>query len=197
MHQYQDLISIFKQTFYAKYKTVLVKGDAEPVYLPASEQCPHNQIIFAHGYYASALHEIAHWCLAGEKRRLLEDFGYWYIPDGRNSEQQKAFEQVEVKPQAIEWAFCMAAKKTFYVSADNLNGSGGSDTQLFQQRVEEQVALYCEHGFPKDAQLFIEALAEFYHTNAKLTLADFYYGKTQSPILLTKMFTQSREYNEI
>ncbi|GAM69307.1 transporting ATPase [Vibrio sp. JCM 19236] len=26
------------------------------------------------------MHEIAHWCVAGPKRRLLEDFGYWYEP---------------------------------------------------------------------------------------------------------------------
>ena len=45
----------------------LIKGEDEPIYLPASETCKFNQIIFAHGYYASALHEISHWCLAGSE----------------------------------------------------------------------------------------------------------------------------------
>ncbi len=36
---------------------------------------------------------------------LLPDLGYWYAPDGRIEEQQALFEQVEIKPQAIEWLF--------------------------------------------------------------------------------------------
>jgi len=196
MHHYQDLISIFHQTFYAKYQTKLVRGDSEPIYLPATEKGRDNQIIFAHGYYASALHEIAHWCLAGSERRLKEDFGYWYLPDGRNNEQQKVFEQVEIKPQAIEWAFCMATNKTFYVSADNLNGES-ADTHSFTEQVIKQVAIYCEQGFPKDAQQFINALAEFYHRDNKLTLAHFIYGKDQKT-LLTKMASNKEHVsNEI
>lgn len=53
--------------------------------------------------FNSALHEISHWTIAGKERRLLADLGYWYAPDGRTREQQALFEQVEVKPQAIEW----------------------------------------------------------------------------------------------
>ena len=79
-HHYQDLMQLFDSTFGAMYNTHLVKGGDEPIYLPSNEQCDFNQIIFAHGYYASALHEISHWCLAGAERRLLEDFGYWYLP---------------------------------------------------------------------------------------------------------------------
>ena len=43
--------------------------------------------------------------------------------DGRDEEQQKAFEQVEVKPQAIEWAFSIACDFKFNFSLDNLNGA--------------------------------------------------------------------------
>ena len=89
IHAYQDLIIIFNQRFANEFNTRLVKGEDEPLYSPASESCDYHQIIFAHGYYASALHEIAHWCIAGEERRLLEDFGYWYQPDGRNEQEQK------------------------------------------------------------------------------------------------------------
>ena len=69
-----------------------------PIYLPADAAHPRHRIIFARGFYASALHEpeIAHWCIAGEQRRLLElittDYGYWYEPDGRDAITQAAFE---------------------------------------------------------------------------------------------------------
>jgi hypothetical protein len=171
-HHYQDLISIFADTFFEQYNTRLIKGGDEPLYSPANNSCGYHQIIFAHGYYESALHEIAHWCRAGDKRRLLEDFGYWYIPDGRNEKQQQKFEQVEVFPQAIEWAFNVAAKKKFISSADNLNGYQ-TDTSAFKDKVYRQVAVYLEQGFPPRAQLFIDALANFYHTQLPLTLSQF------------------------
>ncbi len=171
-HHYSDLIRLFEQSFYRRYNTKLIRGDDEPVYLPANEQCSYHQIVFAHGYYASALHEIAHWCLAGEARRQLEDFGYWYVPDGRNAEQQKSFEQVEIKPQAIEWAFCVAANKRFNVSVDNLNGEEG-DTDGFKRNVYRQVKYYLQEGFPARAQEFIEMLAHFYQVSLPLTIEQF------------------------
>ncbi len=81
---------------------------------------PYNVILFAHGYYSSALHEIAHWLVAGEARRKLEDFGYWYEPDGRSAERQREFESAEIKPQAIEWVLATAAGFRYFASADNL-----------------------------------------------------------------------------
>jgi elongation factor P hydroxylase len=173
-HNIEDLIELFSATFFADYNTRLIKGDLltgdnEPVYLPASEACSYHQIVFAHGYFSSALHEIAHWCIAGKERRLKEDFGYWYEPDGRNEQQQKVFESVEVKPQAIEWAFCIAANKKFNVSADNLNGAE-ADTQAFKVGVLKQVEHYLEHGFPQRAQQFIDALSAFYETSSSVSL---------------------------
>jgi len=172
LHNYQDLIALFNQEFSQRYNTRLVKGDDEPWYLPANKQCNYHQIIFAHGYYASALHEIAHWCIAGEKRRLLEDYGYWYEPDGRDQQQQIAFEQVEVKPQAIEWAFCLAAQKKFNVSADNLNGYE-ANTQDFRKAVYQQALNYVREGFPARAAQFIKALADLYHSAYPLTSEQF------------------------
>ncbi len=172
LHNYQDLIRLFNQEFSETYNVRLVKGDDEPLYLPANDNCSYHQIIFAHGYYASALHEIAHWCIAGEERRLLEDFGYWYEPDGRNEQQQKAFEQVEIKPQAVEWGFCVAAQKKFNVSADNLNGYE-ADTQNFKKAVYQQAIIYIEQGFPPRAQQFIKVLAGFYQTPYPLTKEQF------------------------
>ena len=178
-HNYQDLISLFEQVFFEQYNTRLIKGGDEPLYSPADEQCPYHQIIFARGFYASAFHEIAHWCQAGEERRLLEDFGYWYIPDGRNEKQQKKFEQVEVYPQAIEWAFNVAARKKFHTSADNLNGFQG-DISGFKAKVYQQVLFFIEHGFPPRAQTFIEALAAFYKIKLPLVAEQFAYEAPSS-----------------
>ncbi len=83
-------------------------------------------------FFNSALHEISHWSIAGDKRRLLPDLGYWYAPDGRTAEQQALFEQVEIKPQAIEWLFATAFGRKFRVSLDNLTGEGG-DRQPLQR----------------------------------------------------------------
>ena len=102
-HDYNDLIRLFNSVFLDHLNTELLLGGDEPIYLPSSEERQHHQIIFARGYYASAMHELGHWCIAGEARRLLEDYGYWYQPDGRSAEVQAAFEVVEINPQAIEW----------------------------------------------------------------------------------------------
>lgn len=174
-HNYQDLIQLFQQSFFKEYNTRLVKGADEPLYSPANEQCEYHQVIFAHGYYSSALHEISHWCQAGKERRLLEDFGYWYNPDGRNEEQQKTFEEVEVIPQAIEWSFNVAAQKKFHTSADNLNGFQ-SDSAAFKKKVYQQVLLFLKTGFPPRAEHFIKTLADFYQTAYPLSAEQFQYS---------------------
>jgi elongation factor P hydroxylase len=172
-HHYQDLISIFNSTFFTTFNTQVVKGDDEPIYLPAGKNIPYHRIVFAHGFFASALHEIAHWCLAGPERRLLEDFGYWYLPDGRDQVQQAKFEQAEIKPQAIEWALCIACNCNFDVSVDNLNGTGESDRFSFKSNVRAQVNKYLTLGFPPQAQTFIAACARFYDTRLPLTIEQF------------------------
>src|SRR5690554_1910006 len=125
----------------------LVKGDFEPEYFPADSNGP-ARIQFAHGYFNSALHEISHWTIAGDQRRLLPDLGYWYAPDGRSKEQQALFEQVEIKPQAIEWLFAKAFGRKFRVSLDNLTGEGG-DGSSFKDNVYAQLQAY----FKGDAKL--------------------------------------------
>ena len=79
-HKLEDIITIFNQCFEEEYNTRLVKGGDEPIYIPANDEVPYNAIYFARGFYSSALHEIAHWLVAGKERRKLEDFGYWYEP---------------------------------------------------------------------------------------------------------------------
>lgn len=171
-HHYQDLITIFNDCFFAQYNTLLVKGEDEPLYLPADEKRPHSELFFAHGFFASALHESSHWLIAGEKRRQLVDFGYWYLPDGRSSEEQELFQSVEIKPQAMEWILSKAAGSRFRVSIDNLNGSE-ADTNAFKEAVYQQVKVYCEKGLSERAKKFRNALCHFYGTSQDLKAEDF------------------------
>lgn len=171
-HQLEDIIRIFNQCFEQEYNTRLVKGGEEPIYLPANEDRLYHAIYFARGFYSSALHEIAHWLVAGKARRQLEDFGYWYEPDGRSEQRQRDFERVEVKPQAIEWILATAAGFRYFASADNLNGNAG-DTRPFKQAVYEQVKIYAEKGLPKRAEILRKALCAFYGTEDKIDLTKF------------------------
>ncbi len=173
-HHYQQLIDIFDRCFGDEFHTQLVKGDDEPIYLPADSENPKHRIIFAHGFYASALHEISHWCIAGADRRQRVDFGYWYCPDGRSEAKQKEFETVEIKPQAFDWLFCAAAGYPFNVSCDNLEGTFLPDRIAFQRQVHEQVMTYLAEGIPARPARFIEALQLFYKT-APLTPETFPY----------------------
>jgi elongation factor P hydroxylase len=160
----QDLIRLFNGQFEHSLNTVLVRGDDEPVYLPADAEHPQHRIIFAHGFFASALHEISHWCVAGAKRRTQVDFGYWYKPDGRTAEEQALFESVEVKPQALEWMLSVACGHRFHFSADNLSAEIGA-SRGFEARVQRQVLHYLEVGLPSRAGLLVEAFRAFYGTD--------------------------------
>ncbi|SIO92959.1 elongation factor P hydroxylase [Vibrio spartinae] len=164
VHRYQDLINMFNRTFAERYQTRLVSGDDEPIYLPADDSVPYHRIIFAHGFYASALHEIAHWCVAGPERRMLEDFGYWYEPDGRTREVQAAFELVEIRPQAYEWILSVSADFPFSVSCDNLNGDFEPDRLQFMAKVHDEVMQILRQGLPERVGLLADELRNFYQT---------------------------------
>lgn len=156
------LIVLFNALFEPTWRTCLVRGDDEPLYTPARDASDVHRIIFARGYFASALHEISHWCIAGHARRQLEDYGYWYIPDGRDIDQQAAFEQAEVKPQAIESLLAEACGRRFHVSVDNLEGDAEVDRAAFAARVHEQAVRYREEGLPRRAAVLCQALKAFY-----------------------------------
>lgn len=171
-HHYQQLIEIFDRCFADDFQTRLIKGDDEPVYLPADETSPWNRVVFAHGFFASGLHEISHWCIAGAERRKLVDFGYWYCPDGRDEATQNQFEAAEIKPQALEWLFSVAAGFPFNVSCDNLDGDCEPDRIAFQRKVHAQVMTYLEQGIPARPARLIAELQAFY-TTPPLTAALF------------------------
>ncbi len=163
-HTPEDIISIFNQTFYSSYNTLLVRGEDEPIYLPADENVDYHRIIFAHGFFASAMHEIAHWCVAGPERRLLEDFGYWYEPDGRTAEVQAEFEKVEIRPQAYEWILSVSAGFPFSVSCDNLNGDFEPDRLSFMTKVQQEVVNILEQNLPVRVAMLSNALQSHYQT---------------------------------
>jgi hypothetical protein len=158
---YQPLIALFDQCFGERYNTYLVAGGDEPVYLPADRKNPSSRVVFAHGFFSSALHEVAHWCLAGKERRRQVDYGYWYAADGRDAQQQQAFESVEVKPQALEWILSKSCQHRFKLSVDNLSGEA-TDPRPFKQAVHQQVLLYCQRGLPQRAEIFRRSLCAYY-----------------------------------
>jgi elongation factor P hydroxylase len=171
-HDITNLITLFNNLFIKNYNTELVCCQDEPIYLPADHVHPHHRIIFAHGFFASALHEIAHWCVAGKERRLLEDFGYWYEPDGRSAERQAEFEKVEVKPQALEWIFSVSAGFEFHFSADNL-ALNNQPSKAFKLAVYRQVEQLFTNGLPKRAQMWSDALNNHYRNNNPIQLSEF------------------------
>ena len=152
------LIALFN-TLFADQEVILVRGTGEPEYFPAKDNQP-ARIEFAHGFFQSALHERSHFFIAGEQRRQLSDFGYWYAPDGRTAAQQQAFERVEIKPQALECLFSLACGRNFRVSQDNLFADFDTSTSTFVHDVYQQAKAYIAepHTLPRDAKTLLQAL---------------------------------------
>jgi hypothetical protein len=159
-HQARDLEKIFERAYFADYNTRLCGGGAEPEYIPAQNTVSINQLVYREDFFASALHETAHWCIAGDARRRQVDFGYWYTAEGRDSIKQKAFFDVEVKPQALELLFSLCANYSFKVSADNAELT--IDVRPFSHAVEQQAMQYCKAALPNRAWIFCQLLGKHY-----------------------------------
>ncbi|MBT8140278.1 MAG: elongation factor P hydroxylase [Gammaproteobacteria bacterium] len=158
-----DLERIFQAAFLQQWRTCLRGGAAEPLYLPGREAGTPSTIFYRQDFFASALHEVAHWCLAGASRRQQQDYGYWYAPDGRNQNMQQRFELVEQKPQALEYLFALACGVPFRVSLDNLDGDiDAAREQRFALAVCQQAIQYCASDMPSRAATFLHALCLHY-----------------------------------
>jgi len=168
----RTLEALFQQCFYPGYQTSLRGGASEPLYLPSGSEDQSHTIYYREDFFASALHEVAHWCIAGSRRRLLTDYGYWYHPDGRSSEQQLHFEQAEVRPQALEWHFALACNWPFRISNDNL-AAAEQDSSRFVDAVRNQARRYCESGLPQRAMQFRTVLASCFAGCAQPQPDDF------------------------
>ena len=168
------LVDIFAKCLGEQFKTRLCGNADEPFYQAASSDDDWHIIYYRYDYAASALHELAHWCIAGTERRNQDDYGYWYLPDGRNVAQQLEFQQVEVKPQAIEMAFSKACSMPFRVSIDNLGLNGpesdgikAQNEAAFTESVNKQYQHFCEFGFPPRAQILIEAFKHAFSAQSR------------------------------
>ena len=166
------LVALFDSLFVEAENTQLVGGGREPLYLPADADWRCHRIVFREDFVASALHEVAHWCIAGPSRRLLVDFGYWYCPDGRGENQQRAFQEVEARPQALEWIFSRSARLGFRPSLDNLS-AGAADGGAFAAAIAREASRYCECGLPRRAERFRLALAQEFGGPRVLDAADY------------------------
>lgn len=158
---------VFNSNFSESYKTVLIGGFSEPEYLPFDSDAL-ARIQYRADYVRSALHEAAHWCLAGEKRRQLPDYGYWYSADDRDQIQQQKFFDAEVQPQALEWIISSAAGVGFKPSVDNLSLDEQSMQNMqagFVSQMKSQALSYLNGGLKSGdlaerALVFVNALLE-------------------------------------
>ena len=146
----------FNGVFLASHHTSMRGGAAEPLYEPAMGSKP-AQIVFTRDYPASALHEAAHWCLAGRQRRTQRDYGYWYLPGPRDPVQREAFFRAEADVQALEAVFARTCGVRFVVSADDFDASP-AELARFETIVAKRLAIR-RTTLPPRARRFREALA--------------------------------------
>lgn len=165
----QQIKSVFEQEFADTYRVQLSGGAEEPLYIPSDTQ---NQIIYTRDYPASALHEIAHWCLASAEQLQLKDWGHWYTPDGRTAEQQRTFQRAEARVQAIEWLLSIGAGRPFRESSDNLSGEAIDDSE-FKDQIYQQAVRWCERGLPERARQLFCAFAKYRGENPVISAALF------------------------
>ena len=152
------IAAVFNREFADSHRTVMVGGSVEPLYLPVRGVEP-ALVAYTRDYPASALHEAAHWCLAGPSRRQRRDYGYWYLPGPRNPEQRRAFFAAELDVQALEAEFARVARVKFVVSADDFDAPT-HELDAFVQRVWERNALLRRQLPPRAAQLHAALAAE-------------------------------------
>ena len=126
----QYLISILANVF----PDLSIEGGADEPFYQAAKDNAKAVIYFRDNYPRSLLHELSHYCLAGYRRRMLDDFGYWYSPCGRSAEEQNKFEMVEARPQGLEKVMCEILGIKFSASIDDFSGRPPSDA--FLQRLE-------------------------------------------------------------
>jgi elongation factor P hydroxylase len=172
-----ELSEIFNLCFKNEENTLLCTGASEPYYVPANtaaqfscgtliEPAPYARVFSRSDHAASVLHEVAHWCIAGQERRLTLDYGYWYEPDGRDQDKQAEFERVEVKPQALERIMSSAAGMPFRLSVDNASDPLCKPSKGFIDEVHQQTLDYLINGLPQRAKKFAQALDERFTQDA-------------------------------
>ena len=139
-----EMISdLFNSTFEEKYRVRLIGGAAEPIYLPPTDK-KTGAICFREDFVSSALHEVAHWCLAGRDRRKMIDFGYEYISPPRDEIAQKIFLHAEARVQGLERLFSEVSGVSFSASLDNLDCDEVTTKKMPNLVLEFETALETE-----------------------------------------------------
>ena len=115
----EEIEHCFEETFGTAFQVRLLGGFSEPFYRPPTHTAV-GELRYRDDHAASALHEVAHWCIAGAARRCLPDFGYGYVAAPRSEEEQRRFLAFEVAPQALEWCLADHAGVTFHFSFDDV-----------------------------------------------------------------------------
>lgn len=124
----QHLIDVFARVF----PSLTVQGGADEPFYVAPKSNVNATIHFRSNYPRSLLHEVSHYCLAGNRRRNIDDFGFWYAPCGRTADEQRQFELVEARPQGLEKAMCDIIGIEFSPSLDDFSGRAASISFLQQ-----------------------------------------------------------------
>jgi len=148
----------FNRLFLGSHRTLLHGGGTEPLYEPATRGHP-ARIVHTLDFPASALHEVAHWCLAGRRRRQMRDYGYWYVPGPRDPQQRAAFFSAEAEVQALEAVLASMCGVRFVVSADDF-AAAPEELEQFTQVVHARIAARRRGPLPPRAAAFMAALAE-------------------------------------
>ena len=154
------IAATFNRLFGPSHRVTMVGGGAEPLYEPETPAHP-ARVVFTYDYPASALHEAAHWCIAGAARRRLRDYGYSYAPGPRESIARSVFFASECDVQAVEALLAEACDVRFVISADDF-AAPQAELDDFERRVRERIEHRRVHGLPRRAERLRAALrAEF------------------------------------
>lgn len=144
----------------------IIGGAEEPFYLAPKENIDAI-IYFRSNYPRSLLHEMSHYCLAGDRRRNIDDFGFWYSPCGRSAEEQEMFETVEARPQGLEKAMCEILGIKFLPSLDDFSGRPPSGDFLENLDVAYREMLT---NPPPTAKKALRGLKNYCEANGRLTV---------------------------
>jgi elongation factor P hydroxylase len=150
---HDEIAARFAATAGRRYHALLEGGAEEPLYLPPRDGRP-ARIRYTRDYAQSALHELAHWCIAGPARRTLVDYGYWYRPPPREPGEGARFLAVEARVQGLELLFARVASVRFHVSLDD----PGTDPGDFEPAVQAAAHAWLGRSFSARTEAVFAAL---------------------------------------
>ena len=145
----------FHSLFLESHRTQLRARAGDPVYLPAASATDLSQIIYSNHFWRSALHELAHWFIAGRQRREQRDYDYWYQPERSKAKLQRDFLAAEIKPQALEWHLCSALGQDFFVSLDSF-GEDQETLHWFRTAVKDEALRRLRSELPTRAMKLVD-----------------------------------------